>query len=257
MQFSDEINLQILCKTIIINTILLFSIPIEGVITRKVNQEPEWYVEVGESRTYIFTKVFSLSESNPNKIVDLVANDRQELITIVLEEGTTVTYTVTEIPKIGIVMGKRTINNSIVLKEEIITYIVRRTVPDKAYWEEYYKNETSIHLIGDIIIETKTQIDNDLIVQESRYQIAGYQIGVQGLINVTELVKWEWMTGWQTHFHSRFYNETSVFRENEYELIREKPFDQKTNMIFGLSLLLVIIGTLVGIKIYKDHFRIT
>ena len=222
-----------------------FSNPSLSVIS-KINQNIEYRVQIGDSQTYIFTKVYSYFSIPPYEFQMIGVREEGGFVVITIREGTTLTYTITSIPRSGLILGTRTYNGNITLQEESFIPFIRKTVTNRSYLVEYcnyYGNNSSEFIIS-----------GNLITQEILFVNQSLQTN-QGIINVnTTLVDiWNWKTGWQVYQLIKQYNSTTTFYEEERELLDQNSSNENnnSNLIFGSILFLTLMIVLIITAIYQ------
>jgi hypothetical protein len=223
----------------------LSAYPIVFKATSQQLLEQEWCVEVGDSRSFIITKFYDILQPNPHKLVTLEANEDQEFVYITTEVNTKITYTITELLEISIAMGKRTINDTITLKEEPISGTIRKTVPNKAYWEQFYEIESTSELLNGTEFRIITTVTDKIIIRNASYQAILPWYSLTEIIDVTEIIHWEWMNGWVSYGYSRAWNGTNTFYEFEWKNLDNSPDGISGNIIWGGIILLGITGLII------------
>ncbi|MHA2052367.1 MAG: hypothetical protein ACW99F_02105 [Candidatus Hodarchaeales archaeon] len=232
----------------IILLFLLFSTH-TGVRGTLREQELEWFVEVGDSRTFTVIKLFNLGSNDTNRLFSLEGTENNEFIWIITEVGTKITYTITKITESGIVMGQRTIDNSIRLKEEPFNnyLIIRKTIQNQTYWESVYENRRTTELINGRLAIIETHVTSKMISREANYFV-NYTFSV---FNVTEKIQWEWMSGWILYRYLKFTNDSNLFYEYELVFDSNDYNSGSPNIEISIAIFSIVIIALVIIQIYK------
>lgn len=223
----------------------LSTYPIIFKSTGKQLLEQEWCVEVGDSRSFIVTKFYDILQPDPHKLVTLEATEDHEFIHITTEVNTKITYTITELVEINIAMGKRTFNDTISLKEEPITGIIRKTVQNKTYWEQIYENESTTEIINGTEMNRNTTVTDKLIIRSRSFQAILPWYSLTEFINVIEINHWEWMNGWMNYGYSGYWNATNKIFEFEWKYLDKLPDEISWNIIMGGIILLGITGLFI------------
>ncbi len=226
----------------------LSTYPIISSVTSRQLQQEEWCVEIGDSRSFIVTKLYDILLPDPHKLVTLEGNEDHEFIYITTEVNTKISYTITEITESNIVIGKKTINDTITLKEEPISGIIRKTIQNKTYWESIYENESTSEMVGDLEISFHTTVTSKVIRRNASYQFISPVYSLTEIIYVTDIVHWEWMTGWVSYRYYRTKNETNTLYEYEMMNPNYSSDDIPWNMIYGGFILLGITGLIIFVN---------
>jgi hypothetical protein len=208
-------------------------------------QAPEWIVDIGDSQTYVFTKVFDSRLTNPNHINIMgYSNDGQ--IEITLRAGTIVSYTISIVsPFSETVIGYRTYNNNVSLIEETISRIVRRTVNNRSYWEDYYEEDPLVHIQGNHII------------REYKHYVAREESFLTYFL--TEKSIWDFTTGWLVFSSLKADYMGETYYEVVYELLeialQDSIFNLPLNTIFGSIMFLGLVTVLFGTRLYQQKLN--
>jgi hypothetical protein len=190
-------------------------------------QAPEWIVDIGDSQTYVFTKVFDSRLTNPNHINIMgYSNDGQ--IEITLRAGTIVSYTI-----------------YVSLIEETISRIVRRTVNNRSYWEDYYEEDPLVHIQGNHII------------REYKHYVAREESFLTYFL--TEKSIWDFTTGWLVFSSLKADYMGETYYEVVYELLeialQDSIFNLPLNTIFGSIMFLGLVTVLFGTRLYQQKLN--
>ncbi|MFX0181819.1 MAG: hypothetical protein ACFE95_01955 [Candidatus Hodarchaeota archaeon] len=192
-------------------------------------QDLGYNVKVGDSQTYIYKKVYDILSDNPYQFRRVETNQDGYLVIIIIQEGTLVTYTITTIPHPGMILFSRTYNRTITLQEELaFRYVLRDTINNKSYWEEFYREDDSTYISGDLVV-----------LEEATY-------------NSTLTYKWNWKTGWLAYYYFKSYNENNTIYEEEIDLVTDSSnFGQ--NIFFGIFMLVVIVIIIITIRLLQKR----
>ena len=202
-----------------------------------LTNNPEWKVNIGDSNTYIYEDFYDITKTNPfqfsvSGIID------GEFVSVTVKKGTKLTYTITSKTTNGPIIGKITFNSNITFEERPISdTILRKTVNNKSYLGNYYKNDKSFSIQGDLLIQTTRTFD------------IYYEGGQAFPYELTSIFKWDWKTGWLTFYHIRsnsYSNE--LYYEEKFEVVTgEKSTNGQlqSNVIFGTAFLSIIAIILV------------
>lgn len=201
---------------------------------------PEWQVHVGDSKSYIFTEVLS-HQLNHHQVI-IWEYDENEQVEIILKKGTILSYTITQVnTSSDTIYGYRTYNNNVSLREETFSEIVRKTVHDRSYWEEYCENEDLYSIRDNLLIrEEEMEIFSAFLPKEVSIPYPFQRNGYPYFLKMVSI--WDIETGWivfssyTAYRYVTFYNITLKLLEEE----KYSTFDLPQNFIFG-SLLLVCI----------------
>ncbi len=208
-------------------------------------QSPEWFVDIGDSQTYIFTKVFDSRLDNPNHIKIREYSDNGQ-IEIILKAGTILRYTISIVsPFSETIIGYRTYNNNVSLIEESISGIVRRTINNKSYWEEYYEDDPIVRIEGyHIFFE-----ENNFVAREE--SVLTYFL--------TEKVIWDFRTGWLVFSSIKAYYMGETYYEVVYKLLERDPqdliFNLPLNTVFGSITFIGLAIALFGTRIRQQKHK--
>ncbi|MFX1283236.1 MAG: hypothetical protein ACFFB5_06255 [Promethearchaeota archaeon] len=198
----------------------------------------EWKVSSGDAITYIYKNFYDITRTNPYEFSVSGIDVNGELVSVTVEKGTKITYTITSKPTTGPIFGTMTFDSNITLEEQPISdIIIIKTVNNRSYWENYYKNDQSFSIQG------------DLLIQASRTYDVYFDGGQAYPYELTTSYKWNWKTGWLTSFYirSRSYETNETYYEEIFEAeSTEKSINNQlqSNTIFGsilLSLILIIL----------------
>ncbi|MFX0181869.1 MAG: hypothetical protein ACFE95_02205 [Candidatus Hodarchaeota archaeon] len=216
-------NLSKILSLSLLFLLLIIEIPL---IKSNTSQKTTWHVEVDDSATYLYTKVFYYySENHEHYYKRLTAEDGQS-VTLSITKGLLMTYTILNVIN-SEVKVKITFNENITLKEASYYgygFPIRKTIINKNYWENWYKNWKSIEVSDDLII--REYRENDVFRNIYRVEI------------------WNWKTGWSIYSYSKIWNDTIIFFEEELKLI-SSPKVLTKNMIFGGIILSGILSILL------------
>lgn len=188
-----------------------------------------WKVQVGDSELYIYTKVYDYFSETHHRIVEFVYNGttprRDRDVPIVIWKGSTFNVTITSLGAFNESYCQVTYNRNITCMNKLLIDFVWPTIDNRSYWERECENNENEKLSGDLIsFESQSTNDN-------------YD---------SDILKWNWKTGWITYCSSRRFNQSTILYELEYKLKNYKtkePFLQ-SNIILGTLILLVITTTL-------------
>lgn len=205
---------------------------------------PEWAINIGDSQTFVFTKVFDSRLANPNRInITGYSSDGQIIIT--LRPGTIVSYTISALsPFSETVIGYRTYNNNVSLIDENFSGIVRKTVSNRSYWEDYYDDDPLVRIQG-----------NNVIREEKNYVSREESFLTYFL---TEKTVWDFRTGWLVFASLKAYYMGETYYEVVYELLEKEyqdyMFSLPLNTFFGAIMFLGLGILLIGTRILqKKH----
>jgi hypothetical protein len=195
--------------------------------------QEDWQVQVGDSQTYVYKEFYNVTYDNPYEYSFWILDEDNNNVTIILKKGLIFRYDITFLSP-DEARGKITYNGTITSLEQSIssrnysgwTGIVKPSINNKTYWEEYCEYRGLENVTGDLIIE------------EINTQYYAY-------IN-----KWNWKTGWLDYYHLKNWNETTIIMEREISLVPKESFSP-LNVIVGGFILAVIVLILLGIKKFK------
>lgn len=225
-----KIKIQFLISGLFIITLISFHV-IFAANGFLVTNSLEWKVNIGDSNTYIYKDFYDITQTNPfqfsvSGIID------GEFVSVTVKKGTKLTYTITSKPTTGPLIGKITFNSKITFKERPISDIIlRKTVDNKSYLENYYNNG-SFSIQGELLIQTARTFD----IYYEGSQAFPYEL--------TTIYKWDWKTGWLIFYHIRsnsYSNET--YYEEIFEVVTGKKSANghlQSNVIFGTAFLGII-----------------
>jgi len=160
--------------------------------------------------------------------------------TIVLKKGLKVRYEITFLGSFH-ARGTITYNGSVTSNVTTISRIdmvdwsgvVRPTIDNESYWEEWCKYRGQFNLTDNYIIQ-------EVFIRNTT-DSPGYHF----------IHKWDWKTGWMSFYYDKSWNETA-YREIEIALVSsEKP--SPNQIIFGVIFLGVIITLLITITLYRRN----
>ncbi len=206
-----------------------------GFVSAVINQNFEWKVEIGDSQTYTYKIFYDIREPSLEEyqISGIAVNG--QIVSVIVREGTKITYTISSIPITGSLRCEMTYNSNVTLIEEFIpAIIVMKTTENKSYWEEQIYGNDSIFLQRNLVIQET--------INQGLYYDDGGQIFPYTLIST---FKWNWETGWLTYFYIRafFMNETYIEEEFEASTDPSNPLFQP-NVIFGITFLCILFAAL-------------
>jgi hypothetical protein len=201
---------------------------------------PNWVVEKNDSCTYIYTKVYFIYNDPPLSFQEKKQAETGESVVIKHQTGIKISYRINKIE--GHEVTLRVIyNESLYLKQEKrsgYSFPIRKTTPEKDYWEEYFEDYETIKVSGDLIIREYSE---------------------RGTFwNKTEIEAWNWKTGWTEYYYEKVWNEDMIALEKEMIAIPENS-QLSENSTFGWFLLIVILAllTITHIPRYKGRKKAT
>jgi hypothetical protein len=196
--------------------------------------QEDWQVQVGDSQTYVYQEFYDVSYDNPYEHSYWIIDEDNNNVTIILKKGLIFRYDITFLSP-DEARGKITYNGTITSQEQSISsrnysgwtgIIVRPSINNQTYWEEYCEYRGLENVTGDLIIE---------------------EINTQ---DITYINEWNWKTGWLNYYYVKHWNETTIISEWEFSLVPKESFFP-LNIIVGGFILAVIVLILLGIKKFK------
>ncbi|UCG00916.1 MAG: hypothetical protein JSW11_15020 [Candidatus Heimdallarchaeota archaeon] len=197
--------------------------------------QEEWQIQVGDSQTYIYDDFYEVSSDNSSEYIYWIIDENNNNVTIILKKGLTLRYDITFLDP-DEARGTITYNGTITSLEQSLssrtysgwTGIVRPSINNKSYWEEYCRFRGLENVTGDFIV---MEINTDIINQISI---------------------WNWKTGWLNYYYEMYWNDTTIISLREISLVpQENEPPPPLNVIVGGFILVFIILILVGIKKFK------
>lgn len=196
--------------------------------------QEDWQIQVGNSQTYVYNEFYEVSSNNPYECSDWIIDEDNNNVTIILKKGLILRYFITFLSP-DEARGKITYNGTITSQEQSISsrnysgwtgIVVRHSINNKTYWEEYCKYRGLQNVTGDLIVsEINTEYS-------------------------TTIYKWNWKTGWLDYYYFKYWNETIIISVREISLVLKDSFSP-FNVIVGGFILAIIVLLLLGIKKFK------
>ncbi|MFX0126159.1 MAG: hypothetical protein ACFFAE_21235, partial [Candidatus Hodarchaeota archaeon] len=122
--------------------------------------QEEWQIQVGDSQNYIYDDFYEVSSDNPSEYAYWIIDENNNNVTIILKKGLTLRYDITFLNP-DEARGKITYNGTITSQEQSIAsrnysgrmgIVVRHSINNKTYWEEYCKYRGYENVTGDLIV---------------------------------------------------------------------------------------------------------
>lgn len=198
-----------------------------------MDQDMDWTVKEGDSRTYIYKKYFSIYSEFPYQSSVIILTENGNHSIIVYKEGITIAYEIEIVTEYEL-RGKKTFNGNITSNSHTLAYgfgdwIIRKTVNYAAYWFNLYNEKDDYSVVDNLIIYEYT-ISSDYLNYE-----------------VTE--EWNWKSGWLNYYHEKQWNETGTLFEFEFSVLSYQVVSYPSvNIFFGSTLLILILGALLIIR---------
>ncbi|MFX1506717.1 MAG: hypothetical protein ACFFDC_11495 [Promethearchaeota archaeon] len=201
----------------------------------RVVQE-DWQIQVGDSQTYVIREYYDFSDENPYESSSLINDEDNNSVVIVLKKGLIFRCDIIFLGP-DEARGKITFNDTITSQEQPFSSpnflgwnIVRPSIDNKTYWEDYCKYRGFENVTGDLIVSEITTEDSKVIH------------------------KWNWRTGWLNYYFVCYYvenwNETTIISAYEVSVVpMESSFP--LNVLVGGFILVFIVLILLGIKKFK------
>ena len=157
-----------------------------------VTQELEWRVEVGDTKTYIVTKLNK--DGTPYKYLEEV-DTLQGPVNITMKEGTTITLEILELNR-GAHLNC-IYNDDLIADGNDFCYYVRKTTTNKTYWaEQLDEGYDEVSFTEELIIVKREEVVNNSV-------------------NRLYVSKLNFMTGWLESEAVKVANSTHTFTEWE------------------------------------------
>ncbi|UCG03067.1 MAG: hypothetical protein JSW11_03575 [Candidatus Heimdallarchaeota archaeon] len=185
---------------------------------RNVTQELEWHVKVGDTKTYIITKL--RKNGNPHEYIDEV-DTPQGIVNITMKKGTTIKLDILKL-NLGAHLNC-TYNDNITADGDDFSYYVRKTTENKSYWEEKVGEDEDVSFTDNLMVVKRKEPVNETVFR-------------------LFISKWNFMTGWMESESFKKANSTYVFAEWEVDSLNT-DLDQIifVDLPLSLSVLLIIL----------------
>ncbi|MFX0152481.1 MAG: hypothetical protein ACFFAJ_16960 [Candidatus Hodarchaeota archaeon] len=206
--------------------------------------ELEWKVKIGDSKTYTVDKYFDDTDFDGDgdkyKQTVEVTDEDGERVDVVLEKGTTLKVTITDLNDIATV--KFTCDSNVTTGETSILLpslfalpaqsMVAKTVDNKKYWENLAENKHGMSVEGDFVVIE--DILTDLTLDPET------EITVK---------RRNWKTGWVTYVHRKITNWTDTIAEIEFSTeAAGLPGFKITPIVLG-----IVVITLLAFSLYLNR----
>ncbi|MFX0152482.1 MAG: hypothetical protein ACFFAJ_16965 [Candidatus Hodarchaeota archaeon] len=215
---------------LLIVTLILFLMISLSCSTAIPQQDLEWKVKAGDSKTYVIEKWFDENDldgdGDKNTETASVTDENDESVEVVFREGLTIKATITKLNDQPTV--KFTYDGKVTTKEVVpILPMVFKTVDNQTYWEELAAANENITIEGDLIVnETTVQVDTVLIF--------------------TNIIKTNWKTGWVTYLAMDAVDGTQT--------VSEVIYSEKGDGVPGFEMAHVLLGLVViTLLVYKKR----
>ncbi len=204
--------------SLVFSSYLILSIPTSE--AQNVTQELERYVKVGDTKTYMITKLSK--NENPYEYIEEV-DTPQGTVNVTMKKGTTIKLEILELNHGALL--KSIYNDNITADGDDFSYYVRKTLTNKSYWEEFVGEDEDVSFTDNLMV-----VKSEDPVNESVYRLF---VG-----------KWNFMTGWMESEAHKEANSTQVFAEWELAALNT-DLDQITCFNFPISLSFLLITLII------------
>jgi hypothetical protein len=192
-------------------------------------QDLEWKVKVGDSKTYVVDKWFDDSDldgdGDKNTQTTEVTDEDGKIVEVIWQKGLTIKTTITDLNSNPTV--KFTFNGEVTSEETIpVLPTVFKTIDNKTYWENLAESNNAISVEGDLVInETKIEVFD---------------------LTMTNLIKTNWKTGWVTYLKLDAANSTHT--------VSEIIYSEKGDGVPGFEMAPILLGIVViTLLVYKKR----
>ncbi|MHA2175519.1 MAG: hypothetical protein ACXABI_11875 [Candidatus Hodarchaeales archaeon] len=188
----------------------------------------EWKVNVGDSKTYIISKLCEEADydgnGDPTTILTLITDINKESVEILLMEGSTFTVEIISLNDSALI--QITYNGNITTQPQLDKgRFIEKTTEEQGYWEQVAKDNPGCSTSGDLF--TLEQTIND----------------------IDSVRKYNMTSGWLEYSH-RSYDDAF----EEFSGLDFKPISEHADFSFLFSFLgILVLGTLIRIKSFQHE----
>ncbi len=214
--------------------IIFFSNSVSSAIT---NTELTWQIEIGDSQTFIYRKIYNLDNSDPLVIQRDEIDQNGEQTRITVKTGTSIRLNISSIDTDS-VYATFTYNNTFTTSKIIIggsslntrkimgTSFLQQAHDNKSYWLEIASLDENLHLQGNLLVREE------------------HTIFLDDQVNITKISKRDWTTGWLVYLYYCRNNASMLIREEEFVLTPNETWLPQ-NAVFGTSILIFLTSVII------------